>query len=121
MSLHLYQYKGPFNYNSTEPLVKYQTSSGKIRHLGVQVPYNTPFPFVFQLFKENDSENTVVGQVLNKTDFTMNFNGYGTKSYRMSPNGILEFSDLDANEIIIRGNSLNRLPRETIIDILVEE
>ena len=119
MSLRLYQYKGPFNYNTSDPLVKYQASPGeKIRHLGIQVPYNTPFPFVFSF--EVDNGNLTDKVIKNDTDFTITLDNQGIKSYRVSPNGILEFSDLNATEITIRGNIDNPLPKEAIIDILVE-
>ena len=111
MSLHLYQHPGPITINDR---VQIQTKdpSHRIRHLGIQIPYNTPFPFVVGNENVQELQIRIVTNDIPRT-----------RTYRLSPNGILEFSDLNATELIITipSGSTKSLPKETIIDVLVDE
>lgn len=104
------QYVGPFNSGST-----IQLSGYNIKHIGIQMPNRTPFPFVFDLSDTNTVINKINPQIIG-----ISFNGNPQQKYRISPNGILEFSDL-AKINSLKMSFLENASAHTIIDVLIEK
>ena len=90
--------------------------SERIRYIGVQIPRNQPFRFCFEKGgKKSKNQEPDVILIFSNSDSN---SVASVKNFRLSPNNILELSNLDISKKLTIKYGNNFVPVEAIVNIV---